>query len=146
MSVQMREAVSPQGAQPQTQVQTIGRPNVCQCEIRAAKSLWCTAVYCCFQKMEWREKARVRHAAGSVLRELFSWRGPLIRVEQATFVLYLRFWRLGWDELWSGLLVCKRVDAEVGQDVSETPEALHPQTPYSILWKCSCARGKVLAK
>lgn len=87
----MRGAVGPQGAQPQTQVQTVGRPDVCQCEIRAASRLWRTAVYGRFQKTEWREKARVRHAAGSVLRELFSRRGPLIRVEQATFVLYLCF-------------------------------------------------------
>lgn len=45
--------------------------------------------------------AGVRPAAGSVLRKLYSRRGPLICVEQATFVLYLHSCWIGWDELWS---------------------------------------------
>lgn len=48
----MRGTVSPQGAQPQTEVQTVERPNVCQCEIRVANSPWRSAAYCCFQRME----------------------------------------------------------------------------------------------
>lgn len=51
--------------------------------------------------MEWREMVGVKPAAGSVLRKLYSRRGPLICVEQATFVLYLHSCWIGWDELWS---------------------------------------------
>lgn len=50
--------------------------------------------------MEWREMVGVRAAAGSVLGKLYTQRGPLICVEQATFVLYLHSCWIGWDELW----------------------------------------------
>lgn len=43
--------------------------------------------------------SRVRPATGSVLRKLYSQRGPLICVEQATFVHYLHSSWIGWDEL-----------------------------------------------
>lgn len=50
LAVQMRERVRLQGAWAETEVQTTGRPNVCQCEIRGVKRLWRTALCCCFRK------------------------------------------------------------------------------------------------
>lgn len=87
------------GAQAQMNIQTIGRPNVCQCEIRAAETLCCTALYC--RAMEWWTVARIRSAAGPVLKKFYSQTDALICVEQATFVLYLHSCWIVWDELWS---------------------------------------------
>lgn len=90
--MKMRENSPATRAQAQTEIQTMGRPSVCQCEIRTAQRLWRTALHCCCMKMEWRDMSRVRPATGSVLRKLYSHRGPLICVgnnRQLLFVIYI---------------------------------------------------------
>lgn len=44
--------------------------------------------------------SEVELAGGSALSELNSQRGPAIHEEQATFVLYLHSFWIGWNELW----------------------------------------------
>lgn len=91
-------------------------------------------------KMEWREMAGVRPAAGSVLRKLYSRRGPLICVEQATFVLYLHSCGIGWNELWTVLnyFGLQRGWWGGGPRCKWNPRSLEPQKPefVSVLsWK-----------
>lgn len=99
-------------------------------------------------KMEWREMAGVRPAAGSVLRKLYSRGGPLICVEQATFVLYLHSCRIGWNELWTVLnyFGLQRGWWGGGPRCKWNPRSLEPQKPEFVSvfsWKRSlCQHGK----
>lgn len=49
MVTQMRSR-QPTGAQAQAEIQTVGRPSICQGEIRAAQTPRRTAPRCCFRK------------------------------------------------------------------------------------------------
>lgn len=81
--------------------------------------------------MEWRERVRVKPAAGSALKTLLFLRRYSDSVEQATFVLYLHSCRIGWDKITESVLVCRGVDEEVGQDATETSATLNPQNTQS---------------
>lgn len=64
---------------------------------------------------------RVKPTAGSVLRKLNSPRGPMCGTGNFSLFTFLLAW-LG--QIMESILVCKRVDEEVGQDASETTAAL----------------------
>lgn len=111
----------------------MGRPCVCQCEIRAAQTLWRTALQCCFR--EWSgEEARVRPSAGSVFKKLHFWRGPLICVEQATFVLYLHSCWIGWDELWSLFWFAEGLMRRWAKMPVKPQKPSAPETVVSFFW------------
>lgn len=59
MVTQMRSC-QPTGAQAQAEIQTVGRPSICQCKIRAEQTLWRTALHCCFRKWSGQGQARSR--------------------------------------------------------------------------------------
>lgn len=97
--------------------------------------------------MEWREIVGVRPAAGSVLRKLYSRGGPLICLEQVTFVLYLHScWMAGMNYgvyfglqrgCWGGGPRCKWNPSS-----HEPPEAIVCKCVLLKEAKSPCQHGK----
>lgn len=80
----------PTGAEAQAEIQTVGRSSICQCEIRAAPTLWRTGLHCCFRK--WSGGNRTGSSPSRIsIQKCFNSRGdtPIVWNRQLLFFIYI---------------------------------------------------------